>query len=518
MKKIFLMASTALLVCASCSNDILLDEPQVKNTEGGREINFSTFVERGTRASKPAGFSFNVDDEMAVYGFEYAGTTENLLFDNTRVTNVKGNTDDEWDYSPKKYWSAGSSYKFYAAYPYAQNFAFNTTDKLFSLASFTVADATDDQVDLMLAEQKNSEPNELVEFTFHHILSNVNFYAKVSTNVKKEDIAKIEVTKFDVKQILSTGSYAQTSWAADNQAVGAWTPGTGYYNFPEVTSAAPLALAVEDYPTEPVATDLLLMPQKLFTTNSVATTDPFVEVEFKVCYTDGATQTFSKTARLAGIKSYQMRTLQADGTYTPYASQVDPISEWLPNYKYNYTISFDPTRTRRVWDSDSDGGLGSSDDEKTNEKEGGSKYDPDDPDHIQVFEDTDGDGIPDTWVEEDIVWEDIDGDGNLEGGVDRDGDGHIDNVDGDKHTEWNNDPEIDPTDGDDVNNPDGKDVILVYVDTDGDGEPDDWHQLEKDPETGEIIPEKEYEDNTIEFTAEVSDWAVEYGIGYDVTK
>ena len=56
----------------------------------------------------------------------------------------------------------------------------------------------------------------------------------------------------------------------------------------------------------------------------------------------------------------------------------------------------------------------------------------------------------------------------------------------------------------------------VYVDTDGDGEPDDWRQLEKDPDTGVVTPEKEQEDSFIEFSAEVIDWVEEYNVNYDV--
>ncbi|MBO7416569.1 MAG: hypothetical protein J6U22_08330, partial [Bacteroidaceae bacterium] len=120
------------------------------------------------------------------------------------------------------------------------------------------------------------------------------------------------------------------------------------------------------------------------------------------------------------------------------------------------------------------------------------RYHPISPNVIQVLEDTDGDGVPDTWVDYHLVWEDIDVDGLLEGGIDRDGDGHIDDVDGDNLTQQQpgGDTDKDPTDGIPLN-PEGKDVILLHVDTDGDNDVDDddeWVQLQKDLSTGVISP------------------------------
>ena len=120
------------------------------------------------------------------------------------------------------------------------------------------------------------------------------------------------------------------------------------------------------------------------------------------------------------------------------------------------------------------------------------RYHPVSPNVIQVLEDTDGDGVPDTWVDYPLVWEDIDDDGLLEGGIDRDGDGNIDDVDGDNLTQQQpgGDTDKDPTDGN-PNNPKGKDVILLHVDTDGDNDVDDedeWVQLQKDLSTGVISP------------------------------
>ena len=75
-----------------------------------------------------------------------------------------------------------------------------------------------------------------------------------------------------------------------------------------------------------------------------------------------------------------------------------------------------------------------------------------------------------------------------------------------------------PTDGN-PKNPDGKDVILIHIDSDGDGdidEDDEWVQLQKDPDTGKIEPDRQIQDATIEFTATVHEWEDAFTIEYNV--
>ena len=104
-----------------------------------------------------------------------------------------------------------------------------------------------------------------------------------------------------------------------------------------------------------------------------------------------------------------------------------------------------------------------------------------DPDTYMI--DIDGDEVGDYKV----VWEDIDGDGKLEGGVDRDGDGHIDDVDQDGRymtvvpsTNVEDRYHKDPSDPTTTSAHVGKDVVLLHTDTNGDGKVDDneWKQME----------------------------------------
>lgn len=531
-KKYGILAGVALMALASCTSDVIEEKGYKLPNE---YIEFSTFSENGTRASKKVGYTFNVGEKISVYGFESNDTlANNQIFNNQEVENTAGNNNQVWTYSPKKYWTSGNKYEFYAAYPYEQPYAFDVTNKFFSLKDFVVNNDTAKQVDLMIAERNYASPNNVVELNFHHILSNVNFYAKVSADVNPKEVTSVDIISLDVTGLLNKGTYTQTGWTSNHQAVGAWeTPApqtkSDYYAFPAISGGQATPLAVGGNTYKDIATDMLLMPQKLFYVDDPekgisAEMDPVLDVEFKVSYSDATSQTFKRSLRLSSLLSYTKRTLNAStGEYTDETVN-EPIYQWLPNYKYNYFLCFNPAKTTRIWDADSDGSKGDDDNDQPNEKEGGSKYNPDDPNVIQVHEDTDGDGDvddDDEWVEYPVVWEDIDGDGKLEGGIDKDGDGHIDNADGDKDTEFKGDDKYDPTDGDDENNPDGKDVIMVHVDTDSDGDVDDddeWVQLQKDPETGVIEPAKETQENFIEFTAVVSDWEVEYGVNWEITK
>ena len=107
--------------------------------------------------------------------------------------------------------------------------------------------------------------------------------------------------------------------------------------------------------------------------------------------------------------------------------------------------------------------------------------------------DIDGDGQADY----PLAWEDIDGDGKDEGGIDRDGDGHIDNVDGDNvnHADPSSPAYGSVTDGN-ANNPGGGDVILIDMDGDGICET----QLENP------LPIS----TAIEFSAEIEEWEGTY--------
>ena len=504
--KVSMLAGVMML--SSCQQNGILHEIDPAANRSNAYIEFGNYVNKMTRASKTAGNGgFVAGDTMAVWGIQNTDGEIDVIFNNQDVRYLPDSA--AWTYNNKKLWNIGSKYMFYGMFPYSKTLytMSNDDNRYISIATYTTPDAPADQTDLMISERRDVTPFNTVDMFFHHILSNVNVYAKISDAINTDGISSITIKSIKFYNIHSTGSYQQTGWSQD-RAVGAWTNQSGYMQIPAKTDIEITKTATAIY------SDYLLIPQTLFSTDAQPK-DVSIDAVFKISYTDGTSSTYTKNGlRLAGINGTTATTSQ-------------PISAWQPNYRYTYTLAFNPQRATRIWDADGDGSLQVDPETGTvlNDSDdtpfpGTMKYNPDEPDKIFVFEDTDNDGKPDTWVPTPIVWEDVDGDGKLEAGFDRDGDGHIDDVDGDNNTQQvpGGDPDSDPTDGN-PNNPDGKDVILIHYDTDGDGDVDDddeWIQLQKDPDTGIISPKAEIEDATITFTATVQEWEQAFTSAVDV--
>ena len=500
-----------IAVLSSCQETNFLDTSGI-NDENSTYIEFNNYVSNLTRASLAAGKSgFKENDSMAVWGVQKTSQYEDMVFKNQKVTY----TSPKWTYSPKKQWNYTSKYTFYGVFPYSTSLYTMDTDNEFfvTIPTFTTPDDPADQTDLMISEKRPISPGNAVDMIFHHILSNVNVITKIGADFETTDIDSVAILSLKLNNIQNTGKYTQTGWDANNVAEGSWSNTSGTMTLPTIRD---LGVSLDKTKSDTVYKDYLMMPQKLFSTDS-RPQDVTLDVAFRIFYNDDTKATFVKEGlRLAGV-------IGNNGT----TDKV--VSEWEPNYRYNYILAINPHKSTRIWNADGDGSLqidpltgdtAKGDDTPT---PGTMQYNPDEPDYIYVFEDSDDDDddIPDTWNKYPVAWEDIDGDGLLEGGIDRDGDGHIDNVDEEKDTQQSNDPNKDPTDGDPTNNPDGKDVILVHYDSDGDGDVDDddeWAQIQKDPDTGEITPGKEIEDKDIEFTATVSEWKETNTITYDINK
>jgi hypothetical protein len=496
-------ALVSIAALSSCQQTLELDMPtDVTRTSN---IRFSNYVSHMTRGSKTnAAGSFVKGDTMAVWGKQTTSIGEynfvDFVFNNQPVEYVDANT---WTYSPEKAWNFTSTYMFYGVFPYSQTLYTMSSDTNFcvTIPTYTTPDLPDDQKDLMISEQRYIIPDNTVDMVFHHILSNVNVIAKIGSAVDTSKIQSVTLKQIKFYNVQSTGKYTQTGWDSVNCAVGAWSDVNGYMNIPTVTDK----VLTKDADT--IYKDYLMIPQNLFGSGA-SPKDASIDAVFRIVYKDGTSSTHVKTGlRLAGITGTR------DTVQTV-------INSWKPNYRYNYTLAFNPQKAARTWDADGDGSLQidptTGDTIKGNDTPTGGtmKYSPDDPNTIYVLEDTDGDSIPDTWNRYPVVWEDVDGDGFLEAGIDRNNDGHIDNVDGENETQQGGNTTHDPSDGN-AKNPDGKDVILVHYDSNHDGKIDDndeWRQVEKDPTTGNIVPVKEEEDRTIQFTATVSEWEQTYSL------
>ena len=498
--KLLSIASVALII-TGCS-----DNYSVHNTEDDAlsyaHIEFTNYVSGLTRASKSGVSPFVAGESMGVWGYQTTGEYTDTIFNNQKVDYV---ADNQWTYDNKKLWNIGSTYKFYGVFPYSADMYSVGDENKITITGYVNPSDPAQQKDIMISEMRPISPFNMVDMLFHHIMSNVNILVKISDRFDITDVSGVTLLNMHVSGIKNTGTYTQTSWTSKNMAQGEWSDQCGEMEIADFKN-----IQLDKNTSTKILDDYVMIPQQLFSRNNPAQ-DVTIDAAFRVIYKDGTSSTFNKTGiRLANI------------THTSKTGVNKNISSWEANYRYNYTLAFNPALSTRTWDADGDGSLiidPETGDTITNTDDtptaGTMQYDPDKPSVIKILEDTDGDGTPDTWVEYPIVWEDIDDDGLLEAGIDRDGDGKIDNVDGDNITNQNGNPHTDPTDGN-PNNPEGKDVILVKVDTDGDGTPDTWVQLELDPETGEIHPVKETVESIIEFTATVQDWDDMYNGQYEV--
>ena len=423
-KRSLIILTGAMMLLSACQDNMVLNNADPIR-DSRTQINFANYVGGMTRASKGVGATFVSGDEIKVYGLQNINGEYGKIFNNQLVSNTG---QEIWSYSPVKYWENNSTYDFYAVYPYATVNTFDFENRTFNISEFTVADTARDQVDLMIAKQITShQPYNVVNFDFSHILSNVNFYVKTSSEFNTDGISSVEVVSFDVTGLYSKGSFAQNGWNTNNVFTGAWTPdATSVYDLPEVKTASyTIGGSKAD-----LATDLLLLPQQI---NDKAK----LSITFKLVYSDGTESIFERSIALNKIVGNKASTPTEKVT----------VAKWEPNYRYNYTVSVDPSVTP-------DGGHfmpninpDHDQEELTNPD---SIYTP----VVNIIEiDNDDDGITDEyWIDEDmddtpdypIIWKDIDGDGKEEALPDRDQDGN-------------------PDDSDEDGNPD-----VIWMDTDGD--------------------------------------------------
>lgn len=319
MKKMFrnLLWSVLLCATASCSQEVLVEEVDVKVQLKDATIRFSdTNPVNGTRASLTATEGFPTGTEIGVYGFQTStGNSTDRIFSNQKVKKVSADT---WTYSPLRYWNLTSTYAFHAIYPYSTSaYAFDETTGNFSVEDFVVANTTDEQTDVMIAQKNATHPYNLVELQFDHLLSNVNFYFKtVSTFDFAAGVSKVEVVSFDVEGLNSTGDYLQNGFDATGRVLGAWTvDGTDVYDHPVVT-AGEVTSATE---VIALSQDLLLLPQDLSDAAKV------VKLSYRIHYTDGTSCFLQKEVPLA------------KAAYTGGA-----LTVWNPNCIYNYTLAVNP--------------------------------------------------------------------------------------------------------------------------------------------------------------------------------
>ena len=318
------IALAALTLAGCTQSEILIEQTEIQNS-AARRIEFGEAVaDNATRDSKTsvAGQSaFEVGDVMGIYGYQSYPNDEypvQEIFRNQAVTK----TDSAWIYDPVQYFTPGSTYEFYGFFPQAVEHTFDRETKCFTFADFTVATAKSDQVDLMIAHKNETNPVNTVEMLFNHLLSNVNFYFRVSDKFNNPSVVSYDVVQFTVNGLKGRGTYTQTGYDESLAAVGSWVvDNTADYSYPAVTSGSIVKgeqLSLGD--------DLLLLPQPLGD-------DAVITITYRLNYADG-------TSSIHGPSTFALNKA-IDGTTAA-------IAAWQSNFRYNYYISVNLTGENEI--------------------------------------------------------------------------------------------------------------------------------------------------------------------------
>lgn len=255
MKKINLL--TVLTATLAAGFTACTNSEEIARVEQ-RPMDFSVFANKATRAAETTGTLNSAGKTFGVWGYSTINGAETTVFSNQAVT--YNGTSSKWEYSPLKFWDIESSYKFYAYFPHqdtggspAFGVAIDGTAKTLTFTDFTV-DHTN-YTDLLVANEitRAAAANGNVDFTFNHILSNINLAFKKGTQIAASKLTLQSVKLYGMN---NKGTFAQT---ASGAATGTWS-----------TSEAVTLASATEFATTPAGdvvtatttyADKLLIPQ-----------------------------------------------------------------------------------------------------------------------------------------------------------------------------------------------------------------------------------------------------------------
>ena len=357
MKKSFLLLIAAALLAACSSNEMAVELKE-------KPIGFSrVYIDKSTKAIRTGPYTTvnfeTVGNTFGVFGYKNTETQTNAqVFNNVKVEYKDNLTasyydgTEDWAYSPLVYWDkTASNYKFFAYAPHSGDFTntgvtFNINNaNSFQINGFKQATTVDDQIDLMTdLTTKNSVTGANigtndVQFTFGHILSNINVTMAVSTALKADEtdnpVSVVEVTLGTIKM---DGSYAYNTdstkykWALAEPSttkIFSATQSSGNVFASKALTATPAAV--------PGLTGMLMIPQK-----DVGTYQIYVKYKIK-------DEVFERTIALSAFKKDVTKILAAwepgyQYTYnivigpTPILFDMNTVSGWAPGGIYTYTV------------------------------------------------------------------------------------------------------------------------------------------------------------------------------------
>lgn len=219
-KSLFIMAVCAAALTGCTSNEVIEEGPH------SNAIGFQQVVNKESRALDKTNLKF-----FSVYGY-YTTDNDNTpvnVFNGTDVTRADVATNN-WDYSPKRYWVPGATYRFYAYACEGGEFATangtaalgtgnDIAGRALRLRNVKIDGAH--QHDLIYAKNddgikgagEETNTNAPVAFQFKHILTRLNV---VFSSGFPEGYT-IEISDVELKNFNDYGNYNPANgWAVDN--------------------------------------------------------------------------------------------------------------------------------------------------------------------------------------------------------------------------------------------------------------------------------------------------------------
>lgn len=299
MKRSLFMLGVAVAALSSCSNNEVLDIAE------SNAIKFSnTFVGKPTRSVTAP--ELTTDNLKEMYVFASKGADP--VFDaNPKLVYRIGET-NEWGYDNLVAWEATKDYEFvaYAGKNLGNSVKANTDNKSLNFSNIDVDGSEDKQFDLLYSDTKSiraaENGNPMIDFTFEHLLSMVQFTLKSGFGATTE----VKITNFKFYGVKTTGSYDAS------QESPAWTL-TAIANTKDDTNFKSDAEETAQYKAKDVVNSWVVIPQQNVASGNVEM------VKFTVNVVDGKTT--------IGPKDFTAKI---------------PSITWKKGFRYNYIFTITP--------------------------------------------------------------------------------------------------------------------------------------------------------------------------------
>ena len=299
------MLGVAVAALSSCSNNEVLDIAE------SNAIKFSnTFVGKPTRGVTAPELTTDNLKEMYVF----ASNNDGQVFDdNPKLVYRIGET-NEWGYDNLVAWVANKNYNFvaYAGKDLGESVEDNDDKKSLKFSGIVVNGDKDNQFDLLYSNTVERSPatvdgNHMIDFTFDHLLSMVQFTLKSGFGATTE----VKITNFKFYGVKTTGSYDASKESP------AWTFSSDANTIGDTkfTSADEEIAQYDAVATKDVVNSWVVIPQQNVASGKVEM------VTFTVNVVDG--------------ESGQI------GTEKTFKAKIPSIT-WEKGYRYNYIFTITP--------------------------------------------------------------------------------------------------------------------------------------------------------------------------------